>query len=283
MAAFMNVVPEHRRLEIGHIWYAPSAQRTEANTEAAYLMIREAFDELGNRRVEWKCDALNERSRAAALRLGFTFEGVFRKHMIVRGRNRDSAWFSLLDTEWPAAQDALERWLDAIRARRPPVAPRRCAEAGLPDSGVRGLVARAPLDAAADARALVLRDRARPTGPRSIAARRSSPVTGRPLLGRLSSSWPRYDERAVGVEQEEVGRARRRVRLRDLLGLVEQVREDVAGLASLLRQALGRVLRVLVGIVGADRHDRELGVGEVAPEPRELRRGRAARTGSGGR
>ena len=85
MAAFMNVVPEHRRLEIGHIWYAPSAQRTEANTEAAYLMMREAFDELGYRRVEWKCDALNERSRAAALRLGFTFEGVFRQHMIVRG------------------------------------------------------------------------------------------------------------------------------------------------------------------------------------------------------
>ena len=97
MAAFMNVVSEHRRLEIGHIWYAPSAQRTEANTEAAYLMLREAFDELGYRRVEWKCDALNERSRAAALRLGFTFEGVFRKHMIVRGRSRDSAWFSLLD------------------------------------------------------------------------------------------------------------------------------------------------------------------------------------------
>ncbi len=121
MAAFMNVVPEHRRLEIGHIWYAPSAQRTEANTEAAYLMIREAFDGLGNRRVEWKCDALNERSRAAATRLGFTFEGVFRKHMIVRGRSRDSAWYSLLDTEWPAARDALERWLEADAGRRPPL------------------------------------------------------------------------------------------------------------------------------------------------------------------
>jgi RimJ/RimL family protein N-acetyltransferase len=125
MAAFMNVVPEHRRLEIGHIWYAPSAQRTEANTEAAYLMMREAFDELGNRRVEWKCDALNERSRVAALRLGFTFEGVFRKHMIVRGRSRDSAWFSLLDMEWPAARDAFERWLDADPERRPPLASLR--------------------------------------------------------------------------------------------------------------------------------------------------------------
>jgi RimJ/RimL family protein N-acetyltransferase len=125
MAAFMNVVPEHRRLEIGHVWVAPSAQRTEANTEAAYLMLREAFDQLGYRRVEWKCDALNERSRAAALRLGFTFEGVFRKHMIVRGRSRDSAWFSLLDMEWRAARDALERWLDADPERRPPLASLR--------------------------------------------------------------------------------------------------------------------------------------------------------------
>ena len=128
MAAFMNIVPEHRRLEIGHIWYAPSAQRTEANTEAAYLMMREAFDELGYRRVEWKCDALNERSRAAALRLGFTFEGVFRRHMIVRRRNRDSAWFSLLDVEWPPAREALERWLDAEPARRPPLASLRGEE-----------------------------------------------------------------------------------------------------------------------------------------------------------
>jgi RimJ/RimL family protein N-acetyltransferase len=125
MAAFMNIVPEQRRLEIGHIWYAPSAQRTEANTETAYLMMREAFDELGCRRVEWKCDALNERSRAAALRLGLTFEGVFRQHMIVRRRNRDSAWFSLLDTEWPAARDALERWLDADPQRRPRLASLR--------------------------------------------------------------------------------------------------------------------------------------------------------------
>jgi RimJ/RimL family protein N-acetyltransferase len=121
MAAFLNVEPAHRRLEIGHIWYAPSAQRTEANTETAYLMMWEAFDGLGYRRVEWKCDALNERSRAAALRLGFTFEGVFRAHMIVRGRSRDSAWFSLIGTEWPAARDALERWLASDRDGRPPL------------------------------------------------------------------------------------------------------------------------------------------------------------------
>lgn len=125
MAAFMNVETSHRRLEIGHIWYAPAAQRTEANTETAYLMLREAFDELGYRRVEWKCDALNARSRAAAVRLGFTFEGVFRAHMIVRGRNRDSAWFSLLETEWPAARDALERWLAADPRGRPSLASLR--------------------------------------------------------------------------------------------------------------------------------------------------------------
>jgi RimJ/RimL family protein N-acetyltransferase len=135
MAAFMNIETDHRRLEIGHIWYAPSAQRTEANTDAAYLMMREAFDELGYRRVEWKCDALNERSRAAALRLGFTFEGVFRKHMIVRGRSRDSAYFSLVDDDWPAAKGALERWLAADPEGRPSLAAlRRSATSGDPDS-----------------------------------------------------------------------------------------------------------------------------------------------------
>lgn len=113
MAAFLNVDLSHRRLEIGHIWFAPSAQRTEANTEVAFLMLREAFEVLGHRRVEWKCDALNERSRAAALRLGFAFEGVFRRHMVVKGRNRDTAWFSMIDEEWPARRRAFERWLSA--------------------------------------------------------------------------------------------------------------------------------------------------------------------------
>jgi RimJ/RimL family protein N-acetyltransferase len=104
---------EMRRLELGHIWYVRSAQRGRANTEAALLMLGAAFDSWGYRRVEWKCDALNARSRAAAERLGFTFEGVFRSHMIVRGRNRDTAWFSMLDEEWPARQAAMRRWLDA--------------------------------------------------------------------------------------------------------------------------------------------------------------------------
>ena len=111
MASYLNVDTAMRHIELGHIWYAPRAQRSEANTETAYLMMREAFDELGYRRVEWKCDALNARSRAAALRLGFTFEGVFRRHMIVKGRNRDTAWFSVTDAEWPRVRSALERWL----------------------------------------------------------------------------------------------------------------------------------------------------------------------------
>ena len=119
MASFLNCDLAMRRIEIGHIWYAPRAQRSEANTEATYLMLREAFDQLGHRRVEWKCDALNERSRAAALRLGLTFEGVFRQHMVVKGRNRDTAWFSMLDREWPPAREAFERWLAADGGGRP--------------------------------------------------------------------------------------------------------------------------------------------------------------------
>jgi RimJ/RimL family protein N-acetyltransferase len=122
MVSFLNVDAAMRRLELGHIWYAPAAQQTEANTEATYLMLRESFEELGHRRVEWKCDALNARSRSAALRLGFTFEGVFRQHMIVKGRNRDTAWFSMLDGEWPPARGAFERWLSADPAGRPSLA-----------------------------------------------------------------------------------------------------------------------------------------------------------------
>jgi len=113
VVSYLNAVTTDRRIEMGHIWYAPAAQRTRANTEVAYLLLRRAFEELGNRRVEWKCDALNARSRAAAVRLGFTFEGIFRQHMIVKGRNRDTAWFSMLDPEWPGVRAAMERWLEA--------------------------------------------------------------------------------------------------------------------------------------------------------------------------
>jgi len=92
------------------LWYVPAAQRTRANTEAAYLMLCEVFA-LGYRRAEWKCDALNEKSRAAAQRLGFSYEGTFRQHLVVKGRNRDTAWFSIIDGEWPQKKRRLERWL----------------------------------------------------------------------------------------------------------------------------------------------------------------------------
>jgi len=111
IVTFMNVDPAMKHLELGNIWFAPRAQRTRANTEAVYLMLREAFDELGHRRVEWKCDALNARSRSAAERLGFTFEGVFRQHMIIKGRNRDTAWYAMLDREWPGVRANMETWL----------------------------------------------------------------------------------------------------------------------------------------------------------------------------
>ncbi|HEX7247739.1 MAG TPA: GNAT family protein [Actinomycetota bacterium] len=113
VVSLMNIDPPMRRLELGHIWYVRAAQRGRANTEAAFLLLREAFERWGYRRAEWKCDALNAPSRAAAERLGFTFEGVFRSHMIVKGRNRDTAWFSMLDSEWPARRDAMRRWLEA--------------------------------------------------------------------------------------------------------------------------------------------------------------------------
>lgn len=113
VVSFMAIRPESRVLELGGIWYLPEAQRTQANTESVYLMLREAFDRLGYRRVEWKCDARNAASRAAALRLGFRFEGVFRQHMVVKRRNRDTAWYALLDHEWPRVRENLERWLAA--------------------------------------------------------------------------------------------------------------------------------------------------------------------------
>ncbi len=110
-AAYMNIVPNHRTMEVGHLMFSPQLQRTRLATEAMYLMMRYAFDELRYRRYEWKCNALNGASRRAALRLGFTFEGIFRQHMIVKGRNRDTAWFSIVDGEWPAIKSALEEWL----------------------------------------------------------------------------------------------------------------------------------------------------------------------------
>jgi RimJ/RimL family protein N-acetyltransferase len=111
MASYLNIVPAHGCIEIGHIWFAPSLQRTRAATEAIFLLAREVFDELGYRRLEWKCDALNSASMRAARRFGFTYEGTFRQHMVVKGRNRDTAWFAMLDREWPTIRAGFERWL----------------------------------------------------------------------------------------------------------------------------------------------------------------------------
>ena len=110
-ASYLRIEPAHRVIEVGNIIFTPALQRTAGATEAMYLMARHAFEVLNYRRYEWKCNALNEPSRRAALRLGFSFEGIFRQHMIIKGHNRDTAWFSMLDTEWPLRRAALERWL----------------------------------------------------------------------------------------------------------------------------------------------------------------------------
>jgi RimJ/RimL family protein N-acetyltransferase len=111
-ASYMHIEPVHRVIEVGSILFAPALQRTPGATEAMYLMARHAFDDLGYRRYEWKCNSLNAPSRRAALRLGFQFEGIFRKHMIIKGRSRDTAWYSMTDEEWPSRKIAFERWLD---------------------------------------------------------------------------------------------------------------------------------------------------------------------------
>jgi RimJ/RimL family protein N-acetyltransferase len=111
LATLMAIRPEMRVVEVGHIVLAPAAQRTRLATEAQYLLARHAFETLGYRRYEWKCDALNAASRRAALRFGFVFEGIFRNHMIVKDRNRDTAWFAMTDADWPARKAAFERWL----------------------------------------------------------------------------------------------------------------------------------------------------------------------------
>jgi len=110
VASYLRIEPRSGSIEVGHLGYSPLLQRTPAATEAMYLMMERAFT-LGYRRYEWKCDALNAPSRAAAQRLGFSFEGVFRQANVVKGRNRDTAWYSVIDGEWPALKDAFLRWL----------------------------------------------------------------------------------------------------------------------------------------------------------------------------
>lgn len=111
MASFMRVVPHWATCEVGAIWFAPSLKRSRAASEAMYLMARHVFDDLNYRRYEWKCDSLNEASRRAAMRFGFHYEGLFRQHVIYKGRNRDTAWFAMTDQDWPHVKAAFEAWL----------------------------------------------------------------------------------------------------------------------------------------------------------------------------
>lgn len=125
VASYLRIEPALGVIEVGHIAYSPGLQRTTAATEAMFLMMAHVFEELGYRRLEWKCDALNEASRRAALRLGFSFEGVFRQATIYKGRNRDTAWYAVVDGDWPRLRSGFERWLDPVnfddhgRQRRP--------------------------------------------------------------------------------------------------------------------------------------------------------------------
>jgi RimJ/RimL family protein N-acetyltransferase len=136
VASFLRMVPADGVIETGHIWYTPVLQRTRAASEAIFLMAKYAFDTLGNRRFEWKCNARNAPSQRAARRFGFTFEGIFRQHMVIKGRNRDTAWYAMIDRDWPAIRSAFEAWLDpgnfdAEGRQRRPLAARDHAGASL--------------------------------------------------------------------------------------------------------------------------------------------------------
>ena len=110
--ALMRIEPAHGVIEVGSVTFSPRLKQTPLSTEAQYLLMRYVFDDLGYRRYEWKCDSLNAASRAAALRYGFQFEGIFRQAVVYKGRSRDTAWFSMLDGEWPAIKRGFEQWLD---------------------------------------------------------------------------------------------------------------------------------------------------------------------------
>lgn len=127
-AALMRIEPAHGVIEVGSITFAPRLKKTRAATESMYLMMRRAFDELGYRRYEWKCDSLNAPSRAAAARYGFTFEGVFRNAIVYKGRSRDTAWFSITANEWPRVRAAFEAWLDPANFDNDGKQKRRLAE-----------------------------------------------------------------------------------------------------------------------------------------------------------
>jgi RimJ/RimL family protein N-acetyltransferase len=110
--SLMNIEPKNAAIELGNIWYGPELRRTRAATEAMFLLLRHAADDLGYRRLVWKCNDLNEPSRRAALRLGFSYEGTLRAHMVVKGRERDTAMYSIIAPEWPSRRDAILSWLD---------------------------------------------------------------------------------------------------------------------------------------------------------------------------
>jgi RimJ/RimL family protein N-acetyltransferase len=137
LASYLRIDPKNGSIEVGHINYSPLMQRTLLATEAMYLLMARAF-ELGYRRYEWKCDSLNAPSRAAALRLGFTYEGLFRQAAVYKGRNRDTAWYSILDGEWPALRSAFAAWLDPSNFDEQSRQRRRLGE-------LTGKVARAPV------------------------------------------------------------------------------------------------------------------------------------------
>ena len=110
-ASFLDMNPQNGVIEIGHIWFSPALQRTAAGTEALYLMLCLAMDDLGYRRMQWRCNSLNEKSRGAARRLGFRFEGIFYNHMIFKGKNRDTTRYSILDNDWPEVRQIIGQWL----------------------------------------------------------------------------------------------------------------------------------------------------------------------------
>jgi RimJ/RimL family protein N-acetyltransferase len=126
--ALMRIDAANGVIEVGFVTYSSLLQKTRAGTEAIFLLIRHAFDTLGYRRFEWKCDSLNAPSRAAALRYGFTFEGIFRQAIVYRGRNRDTAWFSIIDSEWPAIRAAFDTWLEPANFDARGVQVRKLAE-----------------------------------------------------------------------------------------------------------------------------------------------------------
>lgn len=137
VASYLRIFPELGSIEVGHLSYSPLLQRTPVSTEAMYLMMRRVFEDWGYRRYEWKCHALNAPSRAAAVRLGFRYEGTFRNSLVMKGRNRDTAWFSITDDEWPDLRNAFEAWLepgnfDAGGAQRASLASFMPATAGAP-------------------------------------------------------------------------------------------------------------------------------------------------------